>query len=131
MGSKNNFTKEPSVTSQSPTATSASCPQTPNGNHHVKSFELRKEHEDTLQDGYGNSETNNNTENDNAANTSHAKLESLEDRLCKRMCTDRKNRLMEIYSSRMGSKIQHRRSREARMVAKRRRPSRDEKRKMD
>ncbi|KAK1969279.1 hypothetical protein LY78DRAFT_726294 [Colletotrichum sublineola] len=131
MDSKNVLNKQIFASAQSPVATSASRPKTPNEDIHLKSVEPVNKHSNTLQDAVGSSEANNNAENDNVADLSYEELESVEHRVFERMHADRKNRMMEIYFSRIGSKIQWGRSREARLLSKHRRLSRDDKRKMD
>ncbi|GKT63998.1 hypothetical protein ColTof4_04455 [Colletotrichum tofieldiae] len=77
------------------------------------------------------SEIIDNAENDSVIDVDYDGLDALEHRIFKRMYADRKNRLMEIYFSRIGNKVQHGRSRKARKLAQRRRILQDEKKQMD
>ncbi|KAK1574195.1 uncharacterized protein LY79DRAFT_583151 [Colletotrichum navitas] len=131
MGSKNINKKQAVIAEQSSAVISASYPKAPNKTFHLKSLKLGSELESTIQGTAGNPETNNSAENDNTVDISYEKLERLEHRIFKSMYADRKNRLMEIYFSRMGSKVQWSRSKKARRLAKHRCASRDEKRGMD
>ncbi|EFQ35630.1 hypothetical protein CGRA01v4_09814 [Colletotrichum graminicola] len=129
MGSKN-IDKQPLLAKQPSAAISASRSKAPSTTNHLKSFKLGSEHDSALQDTSEDPEINNTVEDDNLADMSYEELESLEHRIFKRMYADRNNRIIEIFFSRWGNKIQGNRSKKARRQAKHLRASREEKMKM-
>ncbi|GKT50664.1 uncharacterized protein ColSpa_10845 [Colletotrichum spaethianum] len=125
-------TDQSSSARQPSIAASSSRPNTPPiGDYRLKDSETGTEPEGSFITASDGPEIEHSEENDDVTDVNYDELETLEHKFYKRMYADRKNRLMEIYHSRIGSKIQHGRSRKARKLAQRRRLSQDEKRQMN
>ncbi|OHW94396.1 hypothetical protein CSPAE12_07020 [Colletotrichum incanum] len=125
-------TDQPSAACQPSTISSSSRSNTLSiSDDHFKVSEPGIESENNYRHASGDSKIKGSAENDNVVDVDYDKLETLERRIFKRMDADRKNRLMEIYFSRIGNKFQHSRSRKARKLAQHRRLLQDEKRQMD